>query len=215
MSDNNLCASLKNIVLVELGDQMGDYAALLMAGLGTEVIKLEPPEGSPSRSIGPFASATPDPEQSIFFWRYNLNKKSVSLDLDNPAAVELLRRILAKADILLLAGEFQTVERRLEQCRRLAQENPRLCQCGFAHPASLASFGTRPLYESTDSLRDRRVVDLRFRPSPQERDGRSPRTVGTAKGVEKKREQRNFTEREQHRIELLELLQRRGEQGLG
>src|SRR5579863_9083072 len=112
-------------MIVEIGDQMGDYAALLLAGLGAEVIKIEPPAGSPSRSIGPFASATPDPEQSIFFWRYNLNKKSVILDLDNPAARESLRRILSKADILFLAGELPTVERRIEQCRQLAQENPR------------------------------------------------------------------------------------------
>ncbi len=50
MNDRNLRASLKDIVLVEIGDQMGDYAALLLAGLGAEVIKLEPSEGSPSRS---------------------------------------------------------------------------------------------------------------------------------------------------------------------
>jgi crotonobetainyl-CoA:carnitine CoA-transferase CaiB-like acyl-CoA transferase len=110
---------------------MGDYAALLLAGLGAEVIKIEPQAGSPSRSIGPFASATPDPERSIFFWRYNLNKKSVVLDLDNPAGSEALRRILAKADILLLAGEFPTVERRLERLRQPAQENPRLILCAI------------------------------------------------------------------------------------
>jgi crotonobetainyl-CoA:carnitine CoA-transferase CaiB-like acyl-CoA transferase len=129
MNHSNLRVSLKDVVLVEIGDPMGDYAALLLAGLGAEVIKLESPEGSPSRRIGPFASDTPDPEQSIFFWRYNLNKKSVSLDLENPATSEALRRILAKTDILLIAGEFWTVERRLEQCRELVKENPRLIIC--------------------------------------------------------------------------------------
>lgn len=128
-SDCNLRTSLENIVVVEIGDQMGDYAGLLLAGLGAEVIKIEPKEGSPSRSIGPFASAAPDPEQSIFFWRYNLNKKSVVLDIDNPAVSEPLRRILSKADILLLAGEFATVEDRLARYRELAGENPRLIVC--------------------------------------------------------------------------------------
>ena len=131
ISDGNLRASLEHVVVVELGDQMGDYAALLLAGLGAEVIKLEPPEGSPSRSIGPFASAAPDPEQSVFFWRYNLNKKSVVLDVDHPASVGALRRILAKADILLLAGEFPTVERRLEQSRQLAEGNAGLIRCAI------------------------------------------------------------------------------------
>lgn len=129
MNDRNLHASLKDIVLVEIGDQMSDYAALLLAGLGAEVIKIEPPQGSPSRSIGPFASGTPDPEQSIFFWRYNLNKKSVVLDLASSAADVTLSRILAKADVLLLAGEFHTVARRLQKCRELAKENHRLILC--------------------------------------------------------------------------------------
>jgi crotonobetainyl-CoA:carnitine CoA-transferase CaiB-like acyl-CoA transferase len=128
-SDSNLRTSLENIVVVEIGDQMGDYAGLLLAGLGAEVIKIEPIAGSPSRSIGPFASAAADPEQSIFFWRYNLNKKSVVLDIENPAASEPLRRVLSKADILLLAGEFATVEHRLARYRELAGENPRLIVC--------------------------------------------------------------------------------------
>jgi crotonobetainyl-CoA:carnitine CoA-transferase CaiB-like acyl-CoA transferase len=129
--DGSLRTSLKDIVVVEVGDQMVDHAGLLMAGLGAEVIKLEPLGGSPSRSIGPFGSATPDPEQSIFFWRYNLNKKSVVLDVDGPGAFESLRRILAKADILLLAGEFTTVERRLERLRQARDENPRLITCAI------------------------------------------------------------------------------------
>jgi crotonobetainyl-CoA:carnitine CoA-transferase CaiB-like acyl-CoA transferase len=145
ISDRNLRASLENIVVVEIGDQMGDYAALLLAGLGAEVIKIEPLTGSPSRSIGPFASATPDPERSVFFWRYNLNKKSVTLDLDAPAAFESLRRILSKADILLLAGEFPTVERRLEQCREVATENPRLIVC------AITSFGLDGPYRELKS----------------------------------------------------------------
>jgi len=131
ITDGNLHASLEDVVIVELGDQLGDYAALLLAGLGAEVIKLEPPTGSPSRSIGPFASAARDPEASVFFWRYNLNKKSVTIDLDSPAAFKTLRRILAKADFFLLAGEFSTVQRRLEQWRQSANENPRLIRCAI------------------------------------------------------------------------------------
>jgi crotonobetainyl-CoA:carnitine CoA-transferase CaiB-like acyl-CoA transferase len=131
ISDGNLRTSLKDVVVVEIGDQVGDYATLLLAGLGAEVIKLEPPGGSPSRAIGPFASATPDLEQSVFFWRYNLNKKSVVLDVDNQASLGLLRRILAKADILLMAGEYRIVERRLEQFREVTEKNPRLIRCAI------------------------------------------------------------------------------------
>ena len=129
MHPGNLRSSLKDVVLVEIGNELGDYAALLPAGLGANVIKIEPPNGSPSRTIGPFAAGYPDPEASLFFWRYNLNKKSVTLDVDDPRASETLRRILAKADVLLLAGEFAAVERRLRRCRELTQDNTRLIVC--------------------------------------------------------------------------------------
>jgi crotonobetainyl-CoA:carnitine CoA-transferase CaiB-like acyl-CoA transferase len=125
----NLGASLADLKILEIGDQMGDYAAMLLAGLGAEVIKLEPRDGSPSRDIGPFASDTPDSEQSVFFWRYNLNKKSAVLDIDHPAADEVLAALASHADIVLLSGEFETVERRLPLWRKMAETNPRLIVC--------------------------------------------------------------------------------------
>ena len=128
-SDGNLRASLEDVVVVEIGDQMGDYAAMLMAGLGAEVLKIEPPEGSPSRTIGPFASAAQDPERSIFFWRYNLNKKSAVLDIDAAASEAPLSALASKADVVLLSGEYETVERRLGLWRKLAEANPRLIVC--------------------------------------------------------------------------------------
>jgi crotonobetainyl-CoA:carnitine CoA-transferase CaiB-like acyl-CoA transferase len=125
----NLGNSLAGLTILEIGDQLGDYASMLLAGLGAEVIKLEPREGSASRQIGPFASTEPDPEQSIFFWRYNLNKKSAVLDVDDANEQSTLATLAAKADIVLLSGEFETVERRLPQWRQLAEENPRLIVC--------------------------------------------------------------------------------------
>jgi crotonobetainyl-CoA:carnitine CoA-transferase CaiB-like acyl-CoA transferase len=125
----NLGNSLAGLTILEIGDQLGDYASMLLAGLGAEVIKLEPREGSASRQIGPFASTEPDPEQSIFFWRYNLNKKSAVLDVDDDNVQSTLAALAAKVDIVLLSGEFETVERRLPQWRQLAEENPRLIVC--------------------------------------------------------------------------------------
>lgn len=125
----NLGTSLSGFTLLEIGDQLGDYAAMLLAGLGAEVIKLEPRDGSASRRIGPFASTAPGPEQSIFFWRYNLNKKSVVLEVDDQDAQPVLAALAAKADIVLLSGEFETVTRRLPLWRELAGQNPRLIVC--------------------------------------------------------------------------------------
>jgi crotonobetainyl-CoA:carnitine CoA-transferase CaiB-like acyl-CoA transferase len=138
-TETSLGSALSETVLLEIGNELGDYAAMLMAGFGADVIKLEPREGSPSRRIGPFAAPPPSSSpvsnnaggdrESIFFWRYNLNKKSAALDLDGQAARPLLARMAAKAGIVLLAGEFETVERRLELWHELAQQNPSLIVC--------------------------------------------------------------------------------------
>ena len=50
-SDAHLLADLR---VVEIGDEVSAYAGRLLAGLGAEVIKVEPPEGCSTRSIGPF-----------------------------------------------------------------------------------------------------------------------------------------------------------------
>jgi crotonobetainyl-CoA:carnitine CoA-transferase CaiB-like acyl-CoA transferase len=115
------------LVVFEIGNELGDYAAMLLAGFGSEVIKLEPPVGAPSRRIGPFVDE--DRDKSIFFWRYNLNKKSAVLDADNSASRPLLEKMAAKADIVLLSGDIETTERRLELWLDLARKNPRLIVC--------------------------------------------------------------------------------------
>jgi crotonobetainyl-CoA:carnitine CoA-transferase CaiB-like acyl-CoA transferase len=124
-----LSSSLSNLVTLEIGDQSGDYATLLLAGLGAQVVKIEPRTGSPSRSIGPFASDSKDPEQSLFFWRYNLNKKSVTLEVDHPAAAQVLAKMAQAADVVVLAGEFESVAARVERLRKLADHNSRLIVC--------------------------------------------------------------------------------------
>jgi crotonobetainyl-CoA:carnitine CoA-transferase CaiB-like acyl-CoA transferase len=126
-TQTTLGSSLDDLVLLEIGNELGDYAAMLLAGFGAQVIKLEPRAGAPSRRIGPFARK--DPDQSVFFWRYNLNKKSATLEVDNAATLPVLARMGAKADIILLSGEIETVEPRLHLWRALAEQNPSLVVC--------------------------------------------------------------------------------------
>ncbi len=129
MSAGNLSDSLAGFTILEIGEQPGDYAALLLAGLGAEVIKIEPREGTESRRIGPFVSESRDREESLFFWRYNLNKKSAVLDADAPSSASTLAALASRADIVLLSGEYETVRRRLPLWQKLAAENPRLIVC--------------------------------------------------------------------------------------
>src|SRR5215469_10056311 len=95
---------LAGLRVIEVADECAEYTGLLLAGLGAEVVKIEPPEGNATRLIGPFLDDRPGPERSLFFWNYNRNKKSVVLDLLTPAGRDQLMRLLGGADILLDAS---------------------------------------------------------------------------------------------------------------
>jgi crotonobetainyl-CoA:carnitine CoA-transferase CaiB-like acyl-CoA transferase len=95
---------LAGLRVVEIADELGEYCGMLLAGLGAEVIKIEPQEGSPTRWIGPFYGDVPDPEKSLFFWTYNRGKRSVVLDGRDAAARDALLRLIDGADILLDAS---------------------------------------------------------------------------------------------------------------
>src|SRR5579859_3199396 len=92
---------LAGVRVVEIADELAEYCGLLLAGLGAEVNKVEPPGGSPTRAIGPFLDDVPDRERSIFFWQYNRNKRSVMLDAETREGREHLLRLLDGADVLL------------------------------------------------------------------------------------------------------------------
>ncbi|HUN47268.1 MAG TPA: CoA transferase [Stellaceae bacterium] len=87
---------LRGLRVIETADELGEYCGLLLAGLGAEVIKIEPKEGSPTRKIGPFYEDKEGPERSLFFWAYNRGKTSVHV-----TGRDDYLRLLAGADILL------------------------------------------------------------------------------------------------------------------
>ena len=92
---------LAGVRVVEVADELGEYCGLLFAGLGADVIKVEPPEGAASRRIGPFLDDTPGAERSLFQWQYNRGKRSVVADLDDPAGRDEVLRLIGTADVLL------------------------------------------------------------------------------------------------------------------
>src|ERR1700750_419184 len=90
MSDDTT-GVLDGIRVVEIADELAAHAGLELAGLGADVVKVEPPGGSPTRRIGPFYrdigpsnGDVDDPEKSLFFWQYNRGKRSVVLALERP-----------------------------------------------------------------------------------------------------------------------------------
>ncbi|HEX5366262.1 MAG TPA: CoA transferase [Acidimicrobiales bacterium] len=90
---------LAGIRVVELASEHAAFAGKLLAGLGADVVVVEPPGGHASRAFGPFADDRPGPERSLWWWHYNAGKRGVVLDLE--AEGELLRRLVAGADVVL------------------------------------------------------------------------------------------------------------------
>ncbi|HCB34982.1 MAG TPA: hypothetical protein DEP66_03235, partial [Acidimicrobiaceae bacterium] len=88
--------------MLDLSDERGQLAAMMLADLGADVILVEPPGGSPARAVGPFvAEREGDPEASLWFWSYNRGKRSIVLDLDAPDDRERLVELAATADVVV------------------------------------------------------------------------------------------------------------------
>ncbi len=92
---------LAGVRVIEIADEQAEYTGLLLAGLGAEVIKVEPPSGNSTRRIGPFLDDRPDPEGSLYFWHYNRTKRSITLDLSVEADRAAFRELAATADVVL------------------------------------------------------------------------------------------------------------------
>ena len=86
---------------LDLAGPMGVYCGKLMADMGADVIKIEPPGGDPMRGIGPFVDGQPGPGRSLHWLHFNTNKRSVTLDIRSSEGAALLRELALASDVLL------------------------------------------------------------------------------------------------------------------
>lgn len=93
--------ALEGIRVLDLTGFHGMYCTRLLALTGAEVIKVEPPAGDPGRFIGPFFGEIPHPDESLFFFHFHINKKSITLDTGTPEGVALLRRLADRVDVVV------------------------------------------------------------------------------------------------------------------
>ena len=92
---------LDDVRVVEACGLIGHYAGCLLANLGADVVKVEPPEGDVGRSQPPFLPGVPAIESSLPFLLHNANKRGVSLDLATAEGQRAFLELLAGADVLL------------------------------------------------------------------------------------------------------------------
>jgi crotonobetainyl-CoA:carnitine CoA-transferase CaiB-like acyl-CoA transferase len=126
---------LESIRVVELTEALaGPYCAMMLGDLGADVIKVERRErGDQSRSWGPpFVCG-----ESAYFLAANRNKRSLSLDYDQPQGAAILHRLLATADVFLInQRNMASLERRGFDAQTIRARYPRIVYCaisGYGH----------------------------------------------------------------------------------
>ncbi|MGH7865028.1 MAG: CaiB/BaiF CoA transferase family protein [Candidatus Binataceae bacterium] len=95
------CDLLNGYTMLDLCDEKGALCGKIFADLGADVIKVEPPDGCPTRRIPPFLEDQPGSNRSLYSLAYNAGKRSVTANLQTPEGRRLLADLANKADFLV------------------------------------------------------------------------------------------------------------------
>ena len=112
--------------VLDLTTERGLLCGQILADLGADVIKIEPPGGSSARKLGPFYQDREDAENSLYWWAYNRNKRGVTLDITRSEGQDMLRRLAQGAKFLIESDNPGTLARYGLSYDELAADNPGL-----------------------------------------------------------------------------------------
>lgn len=137
--------SLAGCKIIDLSRVLGGpYCTQLLADHGADVIKIEPPGGDETRGWGPpFLNET-----ASYFVGVNRNKRGMTLDLSEPAGQELLRHLLADADVLVENFKPGTLEKWGLGYEQLNAAFPRLIHCRVSGFGGDGPMGGLPGYDA-------------------------------------------------------------------
>ncbi len=96
---------LSSYRVLDLADARGIFCGRVLADLGADVIKVEPPGGDPSRRVAPFLHGEEGPDRGLFWQLYGANRRGVTLDLETDDGRATLRRLAESADFLIESFE--------------------------------------------------------------------------------------------------------------
>jgi crotonobetainyl-CoA:carnitine CoA-transferase CaiB-like acyl-CoA transferase len=133
--------------VLDLTNEFGELAGRMLADLGAEVIKIEPPEGDASRWRPPFHGDRPDPEASLPWWAYNLNKCGIILDLESSEGQAQFCRLVRSADFVLESFRPGYLDSLGLGYKALAEVNPRIIVTSIT---PFGQSGPYSLYPATD-----------------------------------------------------------------
>ncbi|CAM4200296.1 CoA:oxalate CoA-transferase [Comamonas aquatilis] len=120
----------------------GPMSTALLADLGAEVVKVEPPQGDDYRAIGPMRNG-----QSALFTVMNRNKQSLVLDLKNPQAAEIVQQLAQKADVVVENFRPGVAERLGIGPEKLRSLNPKLVYVSVSGFGQTGPLAHRPAYD--------------------------------------------------------------------
>jgi crotonobetainyl-CoA:carnitine CoA-transferase CaiB-like acyl-CoA transferase len=121
----------------------GPFCTMSLGDMGAEVIKVEEPgKGDDTRGWPPFVHG-----EATYFLSVNRNKKSLTLDLKAPDGQEILRRLLASADVVVENFRPGTMERLGFGYETLERANPRLIYCSISGFGESGPEAHRPGYD--------------------------------------------------------------------
>ena len=127
-ADTNIysAGALTGVRVLDLTGTRGNFGAKLIAGLGADVIKIEPPGGDDLRHHGPYAGGQEGPERSLTFAINNINKRGITLNLESGEGQLLFRRLATNADVVLETADPGWMDGRGVGFKALGALNPRL-----------------------------------------------------------------------------------------
>jgi crotonobetainyl-CoA:carnitine CoA-transferase CaiB-like acyl-CoA transferase len=124
----------------------GPLATMFLADLGADVIKIEPPgRGDDLRHYPPVLPELPD-QGGPFLWG-NRSKRSVALDLKNPAAIQVVRELVDGADVLVENFSTGVMQRLGLGPDTLRAANPKLVYCSISAYGRDGPFADRPGFD--------------------------------------------------------------------
>ncbi len=128
---------MEGIKVLDLSEYIsGPYCTKMLSAFGAEVIKIErPDEGDGARRMGPFLEDRPHPERSALFLYLNTNKKSITLNLQTPTGLGIIKKLVKTADVLVENFEHGVMPALGLGYENVERLNPRLVM------TSISSFG--------------------------------------------------------------------------
>lgn len=131
---------LSSFRALDLTNEKGFVCGKILATFGVETIKVEKPGGDPTRGIPPYLHDAANPERSLYWFAFNTDKRSITLNLEAIQGQDLFRRLVKKADFVLESftpGYMDSLGIGYEALRRV---NPRIIM------TSITPFGQKGPY---------------------------------------------------------------------